>query len=101
MKSRVVPADPRRVEVGRRNRVKWKGITAAGLERLRLSALEHRPWRFATGPRTPEGRARCADNGRRRCRGDVSIPQARAEVARAMALLDDMAELWRRVSPEP
>lgn len=90
-----MPPDPRRVEVGRRNRAKWKGFTPAGLERLRQSALEHKPWRFATGPRTAQGRLIVAANGRSRCRGDVSIPQARAEVARANALLADLAELTR------
>jgi hypothetical protein len=95
MTDRIVPADPRRVEVGRMNRAKWKGFTAAGLARLRQSALEHRPWRFATGPRTAEGKRIVAANGRRRCRGDLSIPQARAEVARANALLGDLAELRR------
>ncbi len=93
MKDRALPADPRRVEIGRINRTKWNGFSEAGLERLRQSALLFRPSRFATGPRTLEGKAKCAANGRSRCRGDLSIPQARAEVARANVLLADLAEL--------
>jgi hypothetical protein len=32
---------------------------------MREWALKNKPWRFSTGPRTPEGKARFAENGRR------------------------------------
>jgi hypothetical protein len=96
VKNRVTPADPHRVEVGRRNRAMWEGFTAGGLERLRLAALEHKPWRFATGPTSAAGKAKCAENGRKRSLGAISVPQARAEVARANALLAELTETRKR-----
>jgi hypothetical protein len=42
----------------------WRGFTAEGLEQLRQAALAGRPWEHATGPRTPEGKARAAANGK-------------------------------------
>jgi hypothetical protein len=97
MGQRVGPADPRRVEIGRRNRARWKGFTPAGLERLRQAVKEFKPWRFSTGPRTPEGKARCAANGRKCCRDILSHPQIREEIRAANALVRELAELRERV----
>ena len=52
----------RQIEANRRNWAKWKGLTAEGRERLRQTALRNEPWRFSTGPRTPEGKARSRAN---------------------------------------
>lgn len=46
----------------RRNRARWAGHTAAGLERLRRAALEREPWKHSTGPRTADGKARSSQN---------------------------------------
>jgi hypothetical protein len=82
--------NPRRVVAGRQNRVKRKGLTPAGRERLRQAALRSRPWRFATGPRTAAGKARSAQNGRARQRGPVSARHLRAELADVRALLGEL-----------
>jgi hypothetical protein len=47
----------RRSEANRRNRAKWHGFTPERLERLRAATLANQPWRYNTGPRTPEGEA--------------------------------------------
>src|SRR5262249_28091440 len=78
----VTPApNPKRVAAGRLNRMKRQGLTPQGRARLRQSALRHRPWRFATGPRTTTGKAKVAENGRARQKGPVSVRQLRAVLA--------------------
>ena len=81
---------PARVTAGKENRKKRKGLTPEGRERLRLSALRSQPWRFSTGPRTPEGKARVALNGKRRQTGPVSVRELRADLADLEALVDGM-----------
>jgi hypothetical protein len=78
------------VAAGRQNRTKRKGLTSAGRERLRQAALRSRPWEFATGPRTPAGKARSAQNGRARQRGPVSVRRLRAGLADVRALLGEL-----------
>jgi hypothetical protein len=63
---------------------------------LRQAALESKPWRFSTGPKSPEGKARCAENGRKRCRDILSIPQIRAEIRAANTLIGELARLRER-----
>ena len=82
--------NPRRVAAGRRNRKKRGPLTPAGREKLRLAALKNRPWLHATGPKTPEGKARSAANGRKTQKGPKSIRQMRAELADVRLLLRDM-----------
>ena len=81
----------RRVEANRRNRRKRKGLTPAGREKLRQSALKHRPWRFSTGPRTPEGKAKVALNGKKRQSGTVSVREVRTAMCDIHVLLAEMA----------
>src|SRR5947209_3354725 len=71
--------NPRRVEAGRRNRARWRGLSDEGRERLRRAAMEHRPWEHATGPTTAEGKLRSAQNGRSRQKGPRSTREIRAE----------------------
>jgi len=73
--------NPRRVAAGKLNRAKRGGLTAAGAERLRRAALAQRPWEHATGPRSPEGKARSAANGLRRSTSGQSVRAALREVA--------------------
>jgi hypothetical protein len=86
------------VEAGRRNRRLWRGFSAGGLERLREAALAGRPWEHATGPRTPEGKARAAANGKLRQTGPVSARGLKAEVAEFHALARRMAALRSRLA---
>jgi hypothetical protein len=86
----VVAPNPRRVAAGRLNRLKRKGLTPEGRERLRQAALRNRPWRFSTGPRTPEGKARVAKNGKRSQRGPVSVRDLKAQLAGLRGLVEEM-----------
>src|SRR5947208_11561912 len=72
--------NPKRVAAGKQNRMKRKGLTPEGRERLRQAALENQPWLRATGPRTAEGKARSAENSRVRQLGPRSIRQVRREL---------------------
>jgi hypothetical protein len=84
--------NPRRVEAGRRNRARRKGLTPEGREKLRQMALEHKPWRFSTGPRTAGGKAKVSQNGKVRRQGPLSIAVIRAELADYRRLMAEMRE---------
>jgi hypothetical protein len=86
------------VEAGRRNRLKWRGFTAEGLERLRQAALRTQPWRHSTGPRTAAGKVRSAANGRVRQKGPVSVRELRAELAGLHDLAREMAAARARLA---
>src|SRR5262245_20964648 len=73
--------NPRRVAAGKLNRLKRKGLSPEGRERLRQAALRHQPWRFSTGPRTVEGKAMAAANGKKRQVGFLTVRELRAELA--------------------
>jgi hypothetical protein len=60
---------------------------------LRLAAIENKPWRYSTGPKSPEGKARCAENGRRLRRDVLSNPEIRAEIAQANAMIAELIDL--------
>ncbi len=78
------------MEAGRRNREKRLGLSDAGRERLRQAALAGRAWEHSTGPRTAEGKARSAANGKLRQKGPRSVRERRAEVAGFRALIGIM-----------
>ena len=90
--------DPKRVLVGRLNRMKRKGLTPQGREKLRQTALLQQPWRFSTGPRTPAGKARVALNGKVRQLGIRSIREIKADLADVRNLLREMREGRTQVS---
>jgi hypothetical protein len=75
------------------NRRLRRGLTPEGRERLRQAALAGRPWRFATGPRTTAGKARVAENGKRRLGGEPSAREVRRQLAALTGLAADMAAL--------
>jgi hypothetical protein len=87
------PPNPKRVAAGKLNRQKNKGLTPAGRERLRQAAFFHRPWEQATGPRTPEGKARVAANGRLQQVGEQSGRELQAMLAGLGKLVGDLATL--------
>lgn len=82
--------NPRRVAAGRRNRLKRKGLTPEGRQRLRESALNHKPWLQTCGPRTAEGKRRSASNARARQSGDLSVRAIRSELADVNDLIREM-----------
>jgi hypothetical protein len=91
MKSSNSP-NPKRVLAGRLNRAKRKELTAAGIEQLRQAAITHRPWEHSTGPRTVEGKARVAANGKSKQKGPESIRTAKRNVAAFAFLIEAMTE---------
>jgi hypothetical protein len=66
-------------------------LTPAGREKLRQSALKHQPWQFSTGPRTPEGKAKVALNGKKRQKETVSVRELRAALCDIHVLRAEMA----------
>jgi hypothetical protein len=79
--------NPNRVAAGKRNRLKRRGFTAAGLKRLRRAMLKNKPWEHSTGPRTKAGKAKVAANGKKRQRGLVSVRKLKADLRRVRVLL--------------
>jgi hypothetical protein len=88
--------DPRRSEINRRNRRKWR-ITPEGRARIGAAARIHRPWEGSTGPQTAEGKARSARNGALRHEGP-SLRELEAEVAGVFALMSQMAATRRSLT---
>jgi len=88
--ARSLCANPLRVVAGRRNREKRLGLSDAGRERLRRAALGGRPWEHSTGPRTAEGKARSAANGKLRQEGPRSVRERRADAAEFRTLIGIM-----------
>ena len=87
--------NPKRVAAGKLNWAKRKGLTADGRERLRRAAQINHPWRFATGPRTNEGKAIAAANGKRRQLGLLSTRELKADLRALRTMLKDMTETRR------
>jgi hypothetical protein len=85
------PPNPRRVAAGKRNRQKRKGLSPEGRERLRAGALARRLWEHATGPRTPEGKARSARNGQARAQSGPSVRAVHRTLAGLSRLAAEMA----------
>jgi hypothetical protein len=80
--------------------LKRRGFTAEGRQRLRELALVNRPWLHSTGPKTAAGKARVAQNGKRRLGGEPSAREVRRELAALGNLATDMAAL-RRLAQRP
>jgi hypothetical protein len=97
-----MPSSPtpneRRVAAGKRNRLKQGPLTPEGRERLRQAALLNRPWLSSTGPKTPQGKAQAAANGKARQRGAVSEREVIASLTEEHRLAGDMAAARRLVS---
>jgi hypothetical protein len=55
-------ASRRQIEANRRNWAKRGPLTEAGRQKLREACRRNRPWEQATGPRTPEGKAKVSRN---------------------------------------
>jgi hypothetical protein len=98
-KGRAAPKapNPKRVAAGKRNRSRRGPLTEAGRQRLRDAALAGQPWRQASGPRTPAGKARAAANGRWRQRGQRSVREIRAELAELNTWLRELRALRHRL----
>ena len=90
--------NPRRQAAGRLNRQKRKGLTQAGRQKLRESAIKNQPWRHSTGPRTLAGKERSAYNGRYRQDGEVSVRKAKAELRESLTCGDKVRAMLEMLS---
>jgi hypothetical protein len=86
------------VAAGALNRRKRGPLTAEGRERLRQSALAHRPWLGSTGPKTPAGKATAASNGKVRQKGPRSLREVKRSLAAVTGLIGDLAAGRRLVA---
>src|SRR5271156_3172549 len=89
--------DPRRSEINKLNRQKWRGLSPEGREKVRATTLANRPWEKSTGPRTPEGKARSARNSRAGQEGK-SARALRTELAEMFSLINQMAATRRSLT---
>ena len=92
------PPNPKRVAAGRLNRAKRRGLSADGRERLRQAALANQPWKSSTGPKSIEGKAASAANGKARQKGPQSVRELRAEMASIHDLVGQMQAMRGRLS---
>ena len=92
------PKNPRRVEAGRLNRAKRRGLSDAGRERLRQAALAGKPWEHSTGPKSIEGKAASAANGKVRQKGPQSVRELRAELVEVHGLLAQLQAMRGRLA---
>jgi hypothetical protein len=74
-------------------------LSPDGRERLRRAAVANRPWLHSTGPKTVEGKARVAENGRLRQAGEPSARELRRQLAALGNLVAEMAALRQAQRP--
>jgi hypothetical protein len=55
--------------------------------------LKNRPWESATGPRTPAGKAKAAQNGRWNQTSEESVREAHRTVSELGDFIDQMEDL--------
>ena len=84
------PANPRRVAAGKRNRALRKELTEEGRRRLQEAAHRNQPWQHSTGPKTPTGKARAAQNAKKLQLGLLSVREIKRDLADLPGLLGDM-----------
>lgn len=89
-----------RVAAGKLNRKLRGPLSSAGRQRLREAVLREQPWRYSTGPRTANGKAAVARNGRMRMKGKTSVRERRAMVVEANSLISQMAMLRAKVAAD-
>lgn len=93
-----VISNPRRVQAGRKNRMKRGPLSLESRQRLRVAAYKNQPWQRSTGPRTPVGKAKVARNGKVRQIGPRSIREIRAYLRDIMRLIEEVRKIREAVS---
>ena len=87
-----------RVVTGRVQQLKPKYFSPEVRQQRRALAMKNRPWQYAIGPRTAEGKARVAENGRYAQKGTLSRRQIAACLSEFDALACGLAELRRCIT---
>lgn len=82
--------NPRRVIAGMANFRKRRGLTPEGRLKLQEAARFHQPWVDSTGPRSAEGKAKSAMNGRKTKRGYTGVRAMRREISAVKAMICQM-----------
>ena len=82
--------NPRRVIAGIANFRKRRGLTPEGRLKLQEAARFHQPWVDSTGPRSAEGKANVALNGRKTKRGYTGVRAMRREISSVNAMICQM-----------
>jgi hypothetical protein len=90
--------NPRRVEAGRRNRLKRRPLSEEARARLRAAICRRQPWKKSTGPRTAQGKQQSARNGKSRQLGPMSVREMRAELADVPTMIDSMRAVRREAT---
>ena len=87
----------KRVAAGRRNRKKRGAPTQQAIQRLREVADENRPWQFATGPQTAEGKVRSANSAKTR----KPYFESTQIIQTAKGILSDLSKMKRHSYIDP
>ena len=82
--------NPRRVLAGKLNFLKRRGLTPEGRLKLQDAIQFHEPWLDSTGPRSVEGKAKVALNGRKTKRGYTGVREMQREISAVMAMICEM-----------
>ena len=92
--------NPRRVEAGRRNRLKRPPLSDEARRRLRAAICRRQPWKRSTGPKTAKGKQQSVRNGKRRQTGPISVREMRVKLADIRILVESMKAVRREVAGE-
>lgn len=90
-------SNPKRVEAGRKNRMKRGPLSLESRNRIRVAINKNKPWQRSTGPQTPAGKAKVARNGKTRQIGPRSIREIRADLCEIMCLIEVIRKSRRAV----
>lgn len=92
-----VISNPKRVLAGRVNRMKRGPLPLESMHRMRDAINKNKPWKRSTGPRTPEGKAIVARNGKVSQIGPRSVREVRADICAIMCLIEANRKSWEAV----
>ena len=94
---KVIISNPKRVQAGRINRMKRGPLPLESMYRMRVAVNKNKPWKRSTGPRTLEGKAIVARNGKVRQMNPRSIREIRADICGIMCLIEANRKSWESV----